>query len=383
MKMIFNYIIRLLLIAAIFSMGCGDDNPLTAPATETELNQLIESEMEQEEIPSIAAAIVKDDEIVWQNTYGFQDITSQTPPTEETIYLLASISKVITAVAVMQLYENGQLDLDANIHTYLPFEIRNPHFPDVPITTRILLTHSSGLAWPTNEEDPHFNDTYPDDSAPPIGPWIKEYLTPGGAKYLSTTWKNTRPGQRVQYTNTGGALLGYIVESISGKDFSDYCKENIFDPLEMFNSGFKLRDVDQAKLAMIYHDGNVIGQYSVSHYPASMARSSLEELSHFLIAIINGGIYRNSRILQQGTVNEMLSIKIPSEGLSFLWQSQGSGWVGHIGGYWGVSSSLDLHREKNIGVIILSNTYGIESIYPDGYIYNLLHLKAEEFAASE
>ena len=337
--------------------------------------------MEVDGIPSIAAAIIKDNQVVWQNTFGFEDTATRTPPTENTIYLLASISKTITAVAVMQLYERGLLDLDEDIGEYLPFEIRNPHFPDVPITTRMLLTHTAGLAWPTNDENPDFNDTYPGDDAPPLYPWIQDYLTPGGAHYLTSTWKNTRPGQQVQYSNVGGALLGYIVESITGQDFGEFCKENIFEPLEMFDSGFRLRDVDQTRLATLYHDGEVINQYSVIHYPAGMVRSSLEELSHFLIAIVNGGVYHNTRILEEGTVDEMLSIKLATEGLSFIWQSQRQGWVGHIGGYWGVTSSLDLNRNQNVGVIILSNSYGKTSIYPDGTIYDLLHNEAKRYFA--
>ncbi len=365
-----------LLLATTFSLSC--DGP-TAPLTPTQLHERIQSEMQKEGIPSLAAAIVKDDQIVWQHTYGFEDLASKTPPTEDTIYLLASISKTITATAVMQLYERGQLDLDTDISTYLSFDIRNPHFPEVPITARMLLTHTSGLAWPTNEEDPHFNDAYPDDSAPPLSSWLKEYLTPGGSQYLATTWKNTRPGAQVQYSNIGGGLLGYLVESITNQDFGEYCKANIFGPLAMSDTGFKLRDVDQTRLATLYHEGKVMGQYSVSHYPASMVRSSLTELSHFLIAIMNGGVYQNTRILEQRTVEEMLRTKVPSEGLSFIWQSQGQGWVGHLGGYWGVTSSLDLNRSHNVGVILLSNTYGVTSLYPNGTIYDLLHEEAEKY----
>lgn len=380
MKIKFWHTIGYMLTTMAFSLSCGDDGlTLLSPENETELNEFIKLEIEQKGIPSIAAAIVKDDRIVWQNTYGYENIATRTAPTENTIYLLASISKTFTAVAVMQLYERGQLDLDEDINTYLPFEIRNPYFPDAPITPRMLLTHTSGLAWPTNDEDPNFNDTYPDDSAPPIYPWAREYLTPGGAKYRATTWKNRRPGQQVQYSNLGGALLGYLVESIQDQDFAEYCQEHIFEPLQMFNSGFKLRDVDRTKLATLYHDGRVIGQYSVSHYPSSMVRSSIAELSHFLIAIMNGGIYQNTRILEESTVDEMLSIKVPSADLSFIWQSPSRDWVGHIGGYWGVSSSLDLNRSNKVGVIILCNTYGVTSIYPDGYIYDLLHAEAEKY----
>ena len=131
MKIKFWHTIGYMLTTMAFSLSCGDDGlTLLSPENETELNEFIKLEIEQKGIPSIAAAIVKDDRIVWQNTYGYENIATRTAPTENTIYLLASISKTFTAVAVMQLYERGQLDLDEDINTYLPFEIRNPYFPD-------------------------------------------------------------------------------------------------------------------------------------------------------------------------------------------------------------------------------------------------------------
>ena len=367
------------LLLGVLLITCSKEDDLPRYQTIEELNQQILLEMEKDDIPSLAACIVKDDRIVWQNTYGYADRASQTPPTEETIYLLASISKTITATAIMQLYEKGLLDLEADINQYLPFELYNPHFPDLPITTSMLLTHTSGLAWPTNEEDPHFNDRFSHDLAPELGNWLREYTTENGSEYLSSTWKRARPGERYQYSNTGAALLGYLVESITGQDFAEYCRENIFEPLEMFNSGYLIQDVDPAKLATLYHLGQVIQQYHVGHYPASTVRSSISELSHFLIAMMNGGRYRNTRILEEGSVAEMLQTKVSAKGISYIWQLLGENWIGHLGGYWGVTSSMDMHLDHDIGVILLCNTNGKESLYPDGRIYELLHSEALKY----
>jgi len=131
--------------------------------------------------------------------------------------------------------------------------------------------------------------------------------------------------------------------------------------------------------ASIYHDGSLIEQYSVSQYPASTVRSSLEELTHFLIAIINGGVYKQRRILKEDTVEEMLNIKFPSADIAFLWQAHDQAWTGHIGGYWGVTSSLDLNPKSKTGVILLSNTYGKESLYPEGNIYRIVHYEASKY----
>ncbi len=370
-------IISSFLILSLTSISCKKEVLFPSTENQDELNQAIINAMERDAIPSLVTCIVKNDQIVWQNAFGYHDLEKQLSPNSETVYLLASISKTITAVAIMQLYEQGRLDLNADINNYLPFAVRNPYFPGDPITTEMLLTHTSGLAWPTNEEDPRFNDRMAEEVTPALEEWLKDYILPEGDKFLPVVWKNTRPGKKFQYTNIGGALLGFIVESISGKDFNQYCQEYIFDPLEMFNSGFRTTDVDESKLATIYHDGQVISQYNVPHYPASMARSSLEELSHFLIAIMNGGEYKSSRILEERTVDEMLSIKIKE--VAFIWTRENKHWIGHTGGYWGVSSLLDFYPEKNVGVILITNTYGRESLYPGGRIYDLVHGEAQKY----
>ena len=210
--------------------------------------------------------------------------------------------------------------------------------------------------------------------------WIPAYLLPDGDKYLSITWQQNAPGSTVQYTNVGLALLGYLVEVISGQNFAEYCQDHIFEPLQMPNSGFLLSEVDTTLLATLYFEETVIEPYSVPHYPASMLKSSLEELSHFLIAIMNGGVYKGIRILQEQTVLEMLQIQVPATKLGYVWQYVDNGWVGHNGGYWGVSSNFDFHPEKRVGVILLANTNGKASLYTGGNIYKLVHWEACRFA---
>lgn len=286
----------------------------------------------------------------------------------------------MTATAIMKLWELGELDLDRDINEYLPFEIRNPHYPEVPITTRILLTHRSGLAWP-NGEDPDFYHIYPQNTAPPLGPWLQQYLVPEGAEYVAAMWLNTRPGQTVQYSNVGGALLGYLVEAISGQDFAAYCRENIFIPLEMPNTGFTLDDFDDRQnFATLYADNNtVVNEYSVKFYPATTLRSTLTDFSHYLITILNGGELNGKRILQEATVNEMLRLHVASAGLGLIWWNHGSGYMGHTGSFWGVSSSMDVNRTKRLGVLIFTNKANLNTVFPNGEIYNFIHAEAENY----
>ncbi|MHC4208019.1 MAG: serine hydrolase domain-containing protein, partial [Planctomycetota bacterium] len=154
-----------------------------------DIDKAIAAEMNRFDIPSIVTCIIKKDAIVWEKTYGYANIENQTIASVKTIYPIASVSKLVTSVAVLQLYERKVLDIDKDINNYLPFLVRNPKYPDKIITPRILLTHRSGLAWPTNVEDSDFYRIYPNDSAPNLGEWLKNYITPGGKNYNPKIWK--------------------------------------------------------------------------------------------------------------------------------------------------------------------------------------------------
>jgi len=154
-----------------------------------EIDKAISAEMSKFNIPSIVACVIKKDKIVWENAYGYANIEKKVPATTGTIYHIASTSKLVTSVALLQLYEQNILDIDKDINIYLPFFVRNPNYPDKIITPRLLLTHRSGLAWPIYDEDPDFYEIYPNDSAPDLGGWLKNYITPGGKNFKY--WRRT------------------------------------------------------------------------------------------------------------------------------------------------------------------------------------------------
>ena len=301
------------------------------------------------------------------------------PPNENTAFILASVSKTVVAVAVMQLVERGLLDLDEDVNSHIPFSFRNPNFPNTSITARMLLTHTSSLSWPTNTEDPNFNNTFEPENAPEIFPWIRDYITPGNTNYQPNSWQNNQPGTSYQYSNTGAAFLGYLVQSISGQEFHSYCTEHIFSPLQMRNTTYEVTgsfaSVDYASL---YFEGQLIPQYSAPHYPAFGLRSTTADMAKYMISILNKGVYNGVRILDEDTVDEMLAIKVPSKDVGFLWTELSGQWIGHTGEYWGVSSSMDINCEKDLGVFIVSNDSHIESIYPEGKIYTAIHRYAAQ-----
>ncbi|MCB1043430.1 MAG: beta-lactamase family protein [Acidobacteria bacterium] len=329
----------------------------------------------QDGIPSVAAAIIKNDQVVWEGYFGQKDPTG-TLPDGNTIYVLASISKVITATAAMQLWEQGLLDLDADINQYLDFPLRNPHFPDVPITARILMTHRSGLAWP-NGEDPDFYTNYPDDTAPPLGNWLREYLVPDGTNYHAAVWKQVEPGSLVSYSNIGASVVGYLCERISGMDFADYCEQNIFEPLGMTDTHFTNAGVTSTNVAALYTASNrVTPPYSVAFYPATTVHSSIYELGRFAQAYMHDGTLDGFQLLKPETLQETLRLQVDGEGVCMFWWQVHQTWRGHTGGYTGVSSALSIQVEDDLTIIILSNIGGADAVYPGGAIYNAIYQEA-------
>ena len=365
---------NILLLIFFLAMCRSQKNPVTPTDIDSVLTQMLQAT----NIPSVVAGIIKDDKMVWHYAYGLADINRELPATEETIYTLASISKVVTATAVMQLFEQGLIDLDEDINQHLSFSVRNPLYPDEKITPRMLLTHRSGLAWPDGE-DSNFYEIYYHDSAPPLFPWIKEYIVLGGSEYVPGIWKHTHPGQQELYSNIGAALLGYLVQAVSDEDFNDYCIRHIFQPLDMPNTSFHLADLDMNKVALPYNNqGSTYDHYSVKFYPSTTLRTSTNDFSHFLLAFINGGVYNGNRILQESTIEEMLRSHYPDSQFGLMWFSFSDGCYGHGGAFRGIRTEADFNMEDKIGFFVFSNGED-GSINRGGLIYTVLKAEVDTY----
>jgi len=262
----------------------------------------------------------------------------------------------------MQLYEQGFFDLDDDINDHLSFSLRNPNYPDIPITFRMLLSHQSSLA-----EDPlefyQYSYTFGGDSPVPLYSFLETYLVPGGSNYTSEVWSNDSPGETFHYANIGFALVGFLVEQISGIPFDQYCIENIFLPLKMYNTSYRLSDINIENLAVPYDfsNGNYIKneQYGYIDYPAGTVRTSISELSNFLIAHMNKGMYHDVRLLNEKTANLMHSVQYPNSHYGLGWgivtSSKGYKYIGHEGGDLGIVTSMYIRESDNIAVIIFVN----------------------------
>jgi CubicO group peptidase (beta-lactamase class C family) len=341
-------------------------------------------------LPSLAACIIKDNEIVWSNAYGYSDIYHRKEATIDNIYLVASISKTFAATAILQLYEQGYFDLDDNVSEYLPFDVKNPKFPDVNITFRMLLSHRSSFCsrhveslfapWEPVDgpesvpevvewyiyslvhlKDLLSSDFYPEDRYP----WIKEIMVPGGSLYYPEQWGDYPPGEEFYYSNVAYALLGYLVEQISNQKFEDYCRANIFEPLSMFNTSFYTAELNSDKLAIpyiwLYGAYLPLPNYEyLCQNPAAGLRTTVVDLSHFLIAHMNDGEYNGVQILNKTTIKEMHRVQYPpgNYGLGWLIYSHPTYKIeGHDGNNLGFRSFMFFHSSQGekVGIIYFYN----------------------------
>jgi len=246
-----------------------------------------------------AVTIVKGGEILAQQGFGYADIADQTAvDPEHTLFRIASVSKTFTAVAVMQLVEQGKIDLHEDILTYLPgLNLVNPF--DKPVTVADLLTHRSGL----EVRDPETSDIHTDfDYYISIEDYVAERLPPVVRE----------PGTAYMYDNFGYLLLGLLVQEVSGEPYEEYMAKHVFEPLGMESTGYLLTDEALERLVTGYDlSFQPVEPYVINPtvMPHGGMLSTAEDMGKFMIAFLNGGALdpddENTRILSEQSVEEM------------------------------------------------------------------------------
>ena len=378
---------------------------------EEELLQFIESTMQTHLIPGLSISIVKNGHIVWEKYFGYANIEENIIVDENTMFILSSISKTITATALMQLFEDGLFMLDDDIDEYLPFNVNHPDYPIIPITFKMLLSHTSGI-----KDNWSVMPYYDGDSELELGYYLQEYLTQGGEFYEgNSSFTNSMPGTNYTYSNIGAALIGFLVEELSNQSFNEYCNENIFQPLGMDNAFWLLSEIDNldqialpyqlsggsgdscfeigcgvydtsnpcfCDAACVYYNDccfdydEVCGEngsgsnqenltpymnYGYSDYPSGQLRTSSNNLARFVGAYMNEGIYNGIRILDQETIELIKTIHYENinsqQGLIWYYKNtNGRTLFGHNGGDIGSLTEMFISFSNNIGVVLLNNS---------------------------
>ena len=347
------------------TVSCFGQNPNPS----VPLDEYIMDEMQAEHFPGVATVIVKNGEIVWLKCYGFADIENGITVTDSTQFLLASMSKLFTGTATMQLKEDGMLQLNNDINEYLPWPLNHPTQSTTPMTIQQLMTHTSSIKDNWSAMSNYYG--YPDPTIS-LEACMQDYFTVTGQNYnANQNFLSAPPGTVFNYSNMATALNGYITEIVSSMPFDDYCEEHIFEPLCMEKTAWHMADLDSNEVARpySYSNGNFIANphYGFADYPDGQLRSSITDLANYMIAFLNGGSLGSNAILSPSSVSEMWTPQIPSieskQGLNWykelLYHSGGEALLwGHNGGELGVSTDMYVDPESNIGLCVLSNGGG-------------------------
>ena len=329
---------------------------------QTALDIYITDQMENKHIPGVSAVIIKDEKLAWVGNYGVANLSTGQPVDTNTLFMLASISKTITATAIMQLYEDGYFELEDDINLHLPFEIYHPSYPDSTITMLQLLTHSAAM-----RDNWDILDTVyvAGDSPLPLGDFMQGYFEVGGPYYYAEdNFYTYAPGADYNYCNEGIALLGYMVEVFTGQPFNSYCNEHIFEPLCMTNTGWFLSELDTNLIAHPYDyiSGSYYdyGLYGYPDYPDGQLRTTSLSLAKFLWMNMFDGNFNGVQILEPETINLIRSSQIPfidpTQGLVWYSYEDGGTWWGHSGGDSGVSTDMYFNEDTQTGIIVLANS---------------------------
>jgi CubicO group peptidase (beta-lactamase class C family) len=375
-KIKMKYLLSTMMILSFLIM-----NQFVKAQTPAGLEDYLLKQMKDNNIPGMAVAVTKNAKVIWAQGYGYADLSKDIPFTPNTILPeISSISNTVTSTALMQLLEKGLLKLNDPINNYLPFPVTNPLFPAVPITFLMLLTHTSSIsgiainptALRTDLSNHDFD--YVNHPPEPLASYIYDILNPGGNLYANGYYYTTySPGSHYTYSNYGYALLGYLVERISGMPFDRYCNQNIFDPLCMNNTGWYFSDVDTNIVARPYHfekNKNKMedyGLYELPDYPAAQLKTSIIDLSRFLQMHANYGILNGVRILDSATV-ALIRTKIDTLASSpnsdhnyglgwenyFVFYNSQEYW-GHFGTDLGVFANMYNSITNDVGVIVFVN----------------------------
>jgi serine beta-lactamase-like protein LACTB, mitochondrial len=343
-------------LASAGSISAQQAAPATALSAEKRKNiQAAANEfLKTSATPGVAVAMVLDGKTVWAQGFGKADLENSAPATPETLFRLASVSKPLTATAILQLVERGKLDLDAEVQTYCPA------FPkkEWPITSRQLLGHLGGI----RHYNPDGKGDVPDDSA-------KHFAT---MKESLTLFENdplvSQPGTAFHYSTYGYTLLGCVLEGAAHEKYLDYMRANIFGPAGMTVTQaddssaiipHRSRWYHQEKSGPVQNAGVLDSSYKI---PGGGFISSAEDMAHYEEAMLADKLVKRSTRDLLWTAQKTTDGKFTEYGMGWgVSQKFGLNFYGHTGGQQGTSTSIVLAPERSAGIVVLANMDGVDA----------------------
>ena len=377
---------RIATIGAMFGMGAltvaisGQAiEPSNAAKLDAELLAVVNDATHP--LASLSVLAVRDGKIVYQKQFGYRSIDNDNaannrPANAATMYRIASISKLIVTLGVMKLVEQGKLALDTDIGDYVGYKLRNPHFPDDPITLRMLLSHTSSL----RDDGGYYWESK-------LGVSFKDVLLPGGKRYgKGEMWAtNAKPGAYFQYANLSWGVVGMIMERVTGERFDRLMRRIVLDPMHL-KGGFHPADFsaqDLMDIATLYRKGvevddkmvwkpsgpwvaqvddyrsaapvpragpdYVIGTNGSLFGPMGNCRLSAGGLEKVMLMLMNGGVHEGKPFLKRDSVEQMFATQ---------WRHDGTGLNGNSNGEVGFGAHRELMNSWGLGVQLFQDISG-------------------------
>lgn len=330
---------------------------LSAADVSAFVDGIVPLEIERGDIAGAVVVVVKDGKILLSRGYGYSDAEKKLPVSpEETEFRVGSVSKLFTWTSVMQLQEEGRLDLDHDVNDYIDFKV--PQTFGRAVTVRNLMTHTPGF-------EEAIKDLFGPNNEPLMS--LRDYMLTHLPRQIYP------PGTVPAYSNYGAALAGYIVQRVSNKPFDDYVAENIFKPLDMSHSSFDQPLPDALKKTM--SEGYIKASAGAKPYeiviaaPAGSVASSGIDMAHFMIAHLQDGHYGDARILRPETARLMhtrqfaMDPSVDGICLGFYEETRnGHRIISHAGDTEQFHTDLHLMANQNLGFFVSYNSLGRDDL---------------------
>lgn len=356
------------------------------------LSERMQAVYDRNHLVGLSVCVIQKGKIDQEVYLGKRDLDRNLPVNENTVFRVASVSKMFTVTALMQLYDQGLFRMDDDVSRYLGFQLRNPNFPDVPITFSMLMSHTSGL----RDGEGYGNFLMASYNQKPF-PVLSTVVSPGGLYYTGDMWSKTESSGKgyFTYANINFGILGTLVERLSGERFDKYCINHIFNPLKI-SASFDIRDIpDINDLGVIYRKENgkwvpqndqwkgirppsrdlseyETGSNAVLFAPQGGLRISARDLSKFLVLHQNNGKLDGVRLLSDTAAKLMHRVvwefngeNGASENYFFTRYAHGCmrtnrlvpgvELVGHSGDAYGLLSGLYYSETGDFGFVFITN----------------------------
>ena len=322
----------------------------------------IQSIMQSSPVVGLSVAVVKNNKVIYNHSFGFKDVEKQLPLTNESIFRIASISKSFTTTAIMQLVAEKKIRLDQDISELVGFKVRNPAYPNTVITLKMALSHRSSI----NDSEGYFS---------------LDAIDPATNPNFAKCYNAYEPDKGYMYCNLNYNLAGSILEKMTGIRFDKYIQQQILDPLGLYG-GYNVNTLDTQLIAKIYEfnketqgftlspnayaprteeiNNYTIGRTTPIFSPTGGMKISANDLAKYMIMHSQLGKYKGGRMIPKKLSKQMQAIISEEEGYGMALETTtqliaGKTMIGHTGSAYGLYSMMFFEPKEKIGFIVISN----------------------------